>query len=249
MARLRENLPEFLTPHYNQDLPVLLPRFDEMQAIVLQMIPYDPDFPLTFLDLGAGSGAFTAAILTQFPNSKAICVAHSEQAMTCARECLAAFPERVTYYREDLNDYEAMESFHDPLHLGISTLVLHHIPHTRKRSLFAEIFVKLALGGALIIADEILSPSDHLQRFYFKRWDAHVQEKIREGRLSAEAETLWREFARENLGESGYPAQPSSLYRAGMGIQMKWLVELGYMEVDCYWKYHHWAIFGGYKTA
>ncbi|MBI3015536.1 MAG: class I SAM-dependent methyltransferase [Candidatus Tectomicrobia bacterium] len=246
---MKDNSVDFLTPHYNRDLPLLLPRFDEMRDIVVQMIPYDRDFPLTFLDLGAGSGSLTAAILEQYPNSKAICVAPSEQALTCARECLAPFPERVNYHTEDLNDYEALESIHDPLHLAISILVLHQLPHPRKRSLFAEIFVKLALGGALIVADEILSPSDHLQRFYYKRWDLHVQEQLKAGRLSAETESRWGEFVRENLGESSFPAQPGSHHRAGMGIQMKWLVELGYREVDCYWKYHHWSIFGGFRTA
>lgn len=249
MAGVKEDFPEFLSPSYNRDLPVLLPRLDDMRYILLQMIPYDADFPLTVLDLGVGSGDVTASVLERFPNAKALCVGQSQQALDLAREPLNRFADRVTYHRADLSDYAALESFREPLHLVFSLLAFHHLPHSRKRALFAEVFAKLVLGGAFLIADEILSPSDHLHRFYLRRWSTHVEKQVKAGRLSPEGEKLWEEFLRTNIGDPAAPPHYSEHQRAGLGIQMKWLAELGYSEVDCYWKHFHWAVFGAYKTG
>lgn len=249
MAGVKDDFPEFLSPDYNRDLPALLPRLDDMREVLLRVIPYDPDFPLTVLDLGVGCTAVTAAVLEHFPTARALCVGQTPQALDPAREILEPFADRVSYHRANLHDYEALEPFRDPVHVALSFLAVHHLSHARKRSLFAEIYGKLVLGGALLVADEILSPSDHLQHFYLRRWSAHVEEQITAGRLSPGAEKRWREFARLNIGDPGSPPPYGDQQRAGLGIQMKWLVELGYEEVDVYWKFFHWAVFGGYKTG
>lgn len=115
--------------------------------------------------------------------------------------------------------------FSDPLpELGefdavVSGLAIHHLEHERKRELYGEIFGLLNPGGVFLNLDVVTSPTPALE---------------------------WR-FLLE-IGEdpdAGYspPDRPLDLQ-----TQLRWLREIGFDEVDCYWKWLALVLLGGAKS-
>ena len=59
--------------------------------VLAQTIPYDKNLPIRILDVGAGYGALTQFLLSQFPNATAVCQDGSEEMAKIGQERMAAF--------------------------------------------------------------------------------------------------------------------------------------------------------------
>src|SRR5258708_3502152 len=62
------------------------------------LFPFEPDARMRVLDIGAGYGAFTAAVLDRFPNATAVGLDISEPMMAVGRERMARFGDRFSYH-------------------------------------------------------------------------------------------------------------------------------------------------------
>lgn len=101
----------------------------------------------------------------------------------------------------------------------VSSLAIHHLPHPRKRALYGEIYKALATGGFFLNLEHVLSPTQELHKFFLERY---------RGRQSQE--------------------DPSNIY-LDMETQLQWFREIGFTNVDCYWKWLELALIGGKKPA
>src|SRR5260221_13862837 len=63
----------------------------EQLTLVARLLPFKRSDAFTFLDLGAGTGAASRAVLTEFPNATAILADFSTQMMTEGEHSLAAY--------------------------------------------------------------------------------------------------------------------------------------------------------------
>jgi hypothetical protein len=101
----------------------------------------------------------------------------------------------------------------------VSSFAIHHCTHERKRELYGEIFDALAPGGV----------------FYNLEHVASVSEEMHDEFLAALGITREQEDQSNKL----LAVEP----------QLAWLRELGFANVDCYWKWRELALFGGVKPA
>jgi len=101
----------------------------------------------------------------------------------------------------------------------VSSFAIHHCTHERKRELYAEIYDALVPGGA----------------FYNLEHVASVSEEMHDAFLAALGITREQEDQSNKL----LAVEP----------QLGWLRELGFANVDCYWKWRELALFGGVKPA
>ena len=99
----------------------------------------------------------------------------------------------------------------------VSSMAIHHLEHERKRSLYDEVFDLLEPGGVFANFEHVASPSDRLHLAFF----AAIEEPI------------------EN-------ADPSD-HLLDVETQLRWLRELGFEHVDCYWKWLEMALLLGVK--
>ena len=101
--------------------------------------------------------------------------------------------------------------------LVVSSLAIHHTPDERKRQLYREVWDALDDGGTFLHLEHVSSPTEPL----------HV------GFLAA-------------LG-----LQPGEEDRSNILLdvvtQLEWLRDIGFDDVDCYWKWRELALFGGVK--
>ncbi len=101
----------------------------------------------------------------------------------------------------------------------VSSMAIHHLEHERKRSLYGEVFDLLEPGGVLANFEHVASPTSRLHLAFF----------------AAICEPLEHEDPSDRLLD--------------VESQLRWLRELGFDDVDCYWKWLEMALLIGVKPA
>ncbi|MGO8791019.1 MAG: methyltransferase domain-containing protein [Terriglobia bacterium] len=100
----------------------------------------------------------------------------------------------------------------------ISSFAIHHVLHERKRSLYREVFDLLRPGGAFCNLEHVGSPTDRLHQQFLDRIETKREEEDPSNKL------------------------------LGIEVQLGWLREIGFVDVDCHWKWRELALFGGIKA-
>ncbi len=114
-------------------------------------------------------------------------------------------------------------NFDDPLpDLGpfdaiVSSFAIHHCSHARKRSLYAEVYQLLEPGGIFCNLEHVASPTERLH-------DQFLQA----------------------IGYTRDTEDPANQLLS-VEIQLEWLRSLGFIDVDCYWKWLELALLIGIK--
>jgi tRNA (cmo5U34)-methyltransferase len=101
----------------------------------------------------------------------------------------------------------------------VSSMAIHHLEHERKRSLYAEILDLLEPGGTFANFEHVASPSDRMHLAFYAAIDEPLEHEDPSDRL------------------------------LDVESQLAWLREIGFVDVDCYWKWLEMAVLIGVKPA
>jgi SAM-dependent methyltransferase len=135
----------------------LIPCFDALYGAAFEMIA---DWrgggagPLRALDLGAGTGLFSAMLLERYPGSAIRLLDASEAMLEQARERFAGHPA-ISFALGDM----ATADISGPWDLVISALAIHHLEDNAKQALFRRIHAGLRPGGLFVNAEQVLGPT------------------------------------------------------------------------------------------
>jgi len=135
---------------------------------------------------------------------------------------LAAARERFAGdERVELVEHDLAKSLPDldRFNAVVSSMAIHHLPHERKRSLCGEVFDLLEPGGVFANFEHVASPTERLHLAFFAAIDEPIENEDPSDRC-LDVET-----------------------------QLGWLRELGFDDVDCYWKWLEMALLIGVKPA
>jgi tRNA (cmo5U34)-methyltransferase len=99
----------------------------------------------------------------------------------------------------------------------VSSFAIHHVTHDRKQSLYAEIFDRLTPGGVFANLEHVASPNQKI----------HVQFLTK-------------------IGYAPGTEDPSNKL-LDVETQLGYLREIGFADVDCYWKWLELALLIGIK--
>jgi SAM-dependent methyltransferase len=99
----------------------------------------------------------------------------------------------------------------------VSAFAIHHCPHDRKRELYAEVFAALEPGGTFANLEHVASPTEHLHNEFL-----------------------------ELIGTKPGEDDPSNKL-LDVETQLRWLREIGFVDVECFWKWREMALLAGRK--
>jgi tRNA (cmo5U34)-methyltransferase len=100
----------------------------------------------------------------------------------------------------------------------VSSFAIHHLKHERKRELYEEIYDIINPTGVFCNLEHVASPSVELHIRFLNAIGYTPEKEDRANRLLP------------------------------MEIQLGWLRDTGFVEVDCYWKWLEMALLIGYKA-
>jgi SAM-dependent methyltransferase len=171
------------------------------------------------LDLGAGDGRLLALLRLDRPESHGVVADLSPTMLDAARARFTGDPT-VEVVAHDLDAPLA------PLaalggaggfDAAVSCFAIHHCSHARKRALYAEVFALLEPGGVFYNLEHVASPTPELHEAFFAALGMTLADEDQSNQL-LDVET-----------------------------QLGWLREIGFSQVDCFWKWRELALFGGMK--
>lgn len=214
------------TADYDAQIRRWIPHYEEMLATVVALLDDALGAEPLVIDLGAGTGALTAAILDGIPRARALLVDIDPAMLEAARARLAAYAERCEFRRASFADaLPACDAV-------VASLALHHVPEpAAKGALYAAIHGALRPGGAVLIADATM-PSDGLENASaFRAWAAHMASH---GISRDEALRLFEQWSHEDT------YQPLARELALLG-------DAGFTHADAFWKRGPMTVYGGFR--
>jgi len=189
----------------------------------------------SFLDLGCGDGVLASALLERFPDARSVLVDFSEPMLAAARERLRAANTLPLFVLADygMSSWTQAVEGAAPYDAIISGYSIHHQPDVRKREVYTEIFGLLASGGVFVNVEHVASPSP---------WAEAVHDRLFVDHLAC----YHRNKSRDEVSREYYnrPDKAANIL-APVEMQCRWLREIGFADVDCYFKIFELAVFGG----
>jgi tRNA (cmo5U34)-methyltransferase len=187
------------------------------------------------LDLGCGDGALTGELLKEDRQIRATLVDGSPEMLKGARERLKSYDHMQFIHRtfqELLND----DVLDDDFDLVVSSLAIHHLHLEEKKSLFRYIHTHLQTGGYFLNIDTVKAPTEELESWYRIFWSEWIRENQSKLDITERFDHIPEQY-RNNPDN-----HPDTLEN-----QLSALKSVGFQQVDCYYKYGIFAVFGGRK--
>ena len=101
----------------------------------------------------------------------------------------------------------------------VSSFAIHHVEHERKRQLYQEVWDALSPGGVFCNLEHVASASDYGHARFL-----------------------------DAMGTTSADEDPSNKL-LDVQTQLVWLREIGFADVDCYWKWRELALLVGRKPT
>ncbi len=218
-----------------------LPLAQEQIGVMMAILKSHPQPVESFLDLGCGDGILGAAILGECPSAQGVFVDFSETMLDQAREQLKGYESRLVFENLDYGKPNWVNTIRGPFDTVVSGYSIHHQPDKRKRTIYEEIFSLLKPSGWFINVEHIAASSQlAVELFNMHVIDARYAIEQRKGGTKT-----YQEVSDIFLNR---PDRDANILLP-VDVQCQWLRDIGYEEVDCYFRIYELAVFAGRKPG
>lgn len=220
-----------------------IPLAQEQIGVMMSILKSRTQPVENFLDLGCGDGILGAAILGEYPSSRGVLVDFSELMLDQAREQLKEYSDQLLFENFDYGDpawvnrMQAQGRF-DAIVSGYS---IHHQPDARKRDIYEEIFSLLKPDGWFVNIEHVAPAAqlvtdlfnDHIVEGYYA-----IEQRKGGTRTRSEMANVYMNRPDRDANKL-----------LSVDVQCNWLRELGFEEVDCYFRIYELAVFAGRRPS
>lgn len=132
-------------------------------------------------------------------------------------------------------------SSYQPFDIVVSGFAIHHLPDERKRELYSEVYQLLSSGGIFLNLEHVASRTPAGEQLFDEFFVDHLH-----GYHAASDPGKPRE-----LIAATYYKRPDKKENMLTPVdeQCQWLREIGFNDVDCFFKVFELALFGGRKAS
>ena len=218
---------------------LIIPDRERQLTVAMRVLNAFCPQPRRILDIGTGDGLLLGILLDAFPAATGAGVDFSPLMLERARQRFAPLGRRAQTVEADLQNAAWRKLVAGPFDIVISGFAIHHLPHERKRVLYQEIFDLLAGGGIFLNCEHVASATPRIERMFDDAMTEHLYQRRKELGEDVSLEQMRRNFMERQDRAANILALVED--------QCAWLRDIGFQEVDCFWKYFELAIFGGVK--
>ena len=222
---------------------VITPSRREQMSMLVSLIPGEPDEGFQVVELGHGGGEWGALVLSRFTAARYLGLDRSDTMRQSATEKLSPYAARVALQPFALEESTWRRQLPRPLRCVFSSLVVHHLDDAGKRQLYTDSFHALEPGGALLLVDIVQPVLPRARAAVGAAWDALVREQ---SIAMTGSDTTFKEF--KAGGWNCYTDPDPMDMPAPLFEQLRWLADIGYTGVDCFWQRGGHAVYGGYRA-
>jgi tRNA (cmo5U34)-methyltransferase len=212
---------------YDRNRRKVIPCFDDFYKTLIRLIPFDTDEEFTVLDLGAGTGLVTALIFNVFPKATISLLDVSGEMLEKARERFTG-KDNVQFHIMDYDTSPLPEKYN----LIVSAMSIHHLEDSRKKRLFQKIYHALVDGGTFIHAELARGATDDVEEIYQDQWRKHLEGT---DLTEDELEVIYQRMSYD--------------IPASLDMQLSWMRDAGFLNVDCFYKYFNFVVYAGSKKT
>lgn len=210
---------------YDRTIRTFIPHYERMLATIVDWLGGHVPPGGLVVDLGAGTGALSAAILDRLPDVRVELVDVDPNMLEIAAERCAVHAGRFELRRGRFDDPLP------PCHAVVATLALHHVAdRADKRDLYRRILAALEPSGLVAVGDLLIHPEGPERERMLRDWYRHMEEH---GITPAEADAHFAAWAEED----SYVPLPDELALLG---------EAGFPRPECFWRDGGIAVYGAF---
>lgn len=204
----------------------LIPYYKQMVETIVLAMPFERSAIVKIADLGCGTGTVAQHVYQAFPNAQITCVDLAENMIAMAQKKLAM--HGTAQYV--VSDFQALAFNDGEFDAIVSSLALHHLAtDADKQSFYRRICRGLRPGGVFCNADIVLGSNYFLQDQYMDKWRSFMAQNV----------------SMQEIDGNWIPKYRAEDHPAKLTDQLKWLAEIGFIDVDVLWKYYNFAVYAG----
>jgi tRNA (cmo5U34)-methyltransferase len=218
MSRVEERFSA-VSREYDTQRRMFIPCYDDFYGICVSAASVDTHEP-AILDVGAGTGLLSTYLMERYPCASYTLIDLSDKMLNKARE---RFEDNgnVAYITADYTGYD----FTGTYDIIASALSIHHLADVEKRAFYRKCFGLLKKGGVFLNADQMKGETPYIEHMNKTAWRRYIESSG---------------LSREEI-DAGY--ERVKLDReARLDGQIEWLIEAGFEDVSCLYKYYHFAV-------
>ena len=193
---------------------------------------------LRVLDLGCGDGIITKSFCDKYPDHHYFLMDGSGDMIERAKDKLRGV-KNITFIHQSFDEFTDTEGAMITYDFIFSSNAIHHLDAIGKAKLYFKIYLTLNNAGLFINYDVVQPASERSEQWQFNMWRQWMNEiLIKKGH----SEDVGKHEGLPDLYKSKQDNHPGPLLD-----QLQILEKIGFKDVDCFFKYGIFALFGGIK--
>lgn len=211
--------------------------------VMMRLIRHKDGSVNNLFDIGCGNGILTSVILNEFPQAHAALLDFSDTMIDAAKEKLNSYGDQIKFIKSDYGKEALaaqMSEDNKSFDVIVSRFSIHHQPDERKLQVYKEIYEMLNPDGIFINIEYNASISIWSNNVFEDYVCDHLYDFSRKKGEFKNREEIVRNFRTRHDNDAEVVTS--------VGKQCRWLSEIGFSDVDCYFRIFNIALFAGRKT-